>query len=298
MLFTKAMSKKYIYIITGLLISLLSVGLLSTKENQPTSFNELVRLSLRDVGNQLLLANQDSTSLVLPVKEIEPFKYQLSFQETLTIEPDSLLAAIKHSFLRTNLPTHYRVEVLQCAQEEVAYSYEIKNTEKNSIVPCRGRNLPNSCYTIEVRFTKKAVAKVSGYTFWYYGLLGGGLLLFLIGLFQKANKKDLSIKKGFISDSVTKLGNFHFFPEQNKLIKEAQEISLSKKECELLVIFMERPNEIIKREELSKRVWEDKGVVVGRSLDTYISKLRKKLQTDNTIKLTNIHGVGYKLELD
>jgi len=38
-------------------------------------------------------------------------------------------------------------------------------------------------------------------------------------------------------------------------------------------------------------------VVVGRSLDTYISKLRKKLQTDPKLQITNVHGVGYKLEV-
>ena len=93
------------------------------------------------------------------------------------------------------------------------------------------------------------------------------------------------------------LGSFRFYPAQNKLVKEAIEIPLSKKECELLEIFVARPNQVIKRDELTKRVWEDNGVVVGRSLDTYISKLRKKLIEDKTIKLTNVHGVGYKLEI-
>ena len=93
------------------------------------------------------------------------------------------------------------------------------------------------------------------------------------------------------------LGSFQFYPEQNKLIKKATEIPLSKKECELLEIFVANPNQIIKREELTKKVWEDNGVFVGRSLDTYISKLRKKLQEDENIKLTNVHGVGYKLEV-
>ena len=59
-----------------------------------------------------------------------------------------------------------------------------------------------------------------------------------------------------------------------------------------------RPNQIIKREELTKKVWEDNGVFVGRSLDTYISKLRKKLQDDDSIQLINIHGIGYKLEVN
>ncbi|WAC02474.1 helix-turn-helix domain-containing protein [Lacinutrix neustonica] len=71
---------------------------------------------------------------------------------------------------------------------------------------------------------------------------------------------------------------------------------MSKKECELLVIFIAHPNQIVTRDTLTKKVWEDKGVIVGRSLDTYISKLRKLLQDDDSIKLTNVHGVGYKLE--
>jgi DNA-binding response OmpR family regulator len=80
-------------------------------------------------------------------------------------------------------------------------------------------------------------------------------------------------------------------------MQKAIEIALSKKECELLEIFVANANQVVKREELTKKVWEDNGVIVGRSLDTYISKLRKKLQKDNSIKLTNVHGVGYKLEI-
>ena len=60
---------------------------------------------------------------------------------------------------------------------------------------------------------------------------------------------------------------------------------------------MNKPNQIVTREELTKQVWEDNGVFVGRSLDTYISKLRKILKDDSTLKLTNVHGVGYKLEV-
>ena len=64
-----------------------------------------------------------------------------------------------------------------------------------------------------------------------------------------------------------------------------------------MAILAAQPNQVIKREELMKKVWEDNGVIVGRSLDTYISKLRKYLKDDDTIKLTNVHGVGYKLEV-
>ena len=93
-------------------------------------------------------------------------------------------------------------------------------------------------------------------------------------------------------------GYFKFFPEQSKLVKSAEEIRLSKKECELLLIFAAKPNQIITREELTKKVWEDNGVFVGRSLDTYISKLRKILKTDTSISIENVHGIGYKLNIE
>jgi DNA-binding response OmpR family regulator len=109
---------------------------------------------------------------------------------------------------------------------------------------------------------------------------------------RKSSEKSIEINSNFITG-----GSFTFYPEQNKLMQKTKEISLSKKECELLEIFVANPNKIIKREELTKKVWEDNGVFVGRSLDTYISKLRKKLKDDESIQLINIHGVGYKLEI-
>ncbi|MBC8882796.1 hypothetical protein H9X57_03565 [Flavobacterium piscinae] len=55
----------------------------STKKDE--TFSELVKIALRDVGNKLLLANQDSTSLILPVQKVEESKFQLSFERELTI---------------------------------------------------------------------------------------------------------------------------------------------------------------------------------------------------------------------
>jgi DNA-binding response OmpR family regulator len=57
------------------------------------------------------------------------------------------------------------------------------------------------------------------------------------------------------------------------------------------------PNEAIERNRLQKEIWEDEGVIVGRSLDMFISKLRKKLEPDPTIKIAVIRGKGYKLEI-
>ena len=85
--------------------------------------------------------------------------------------------------------------------------------------------------------------------------------------------------------------------QQLRSVREAVKCNFNLTEVAHL-LFTSQPNEIIKREELTKKVWEDHGVFVGRSLDTYISKLRIKLKEDTSIKLINIHGVGYKLKIN
>ena len=256
-------------------------------------FAEKVKIVLRDVGNQLLLAQQDSTSLVLPVIVLDELKYELSFENKLSLEPRSLVSLIEESFQKLKLPKNYRVEVIQCLDREVAYSYELNLKEERTIIPCFGRYIPESCYTIEVKFLHQEVTLFDGQKAFY--VFACSIFLAVVFVYRKRKKQKSSKENGEVHESI---GSFRFYPERNVLVKEAIEINLSRKECELLAIFVARPNEIIKRDELTKKVWEDNGVFVGRSLDTYISKLRKKLRDDDTIKLTNIHGVGYKLEIN
>lgn len=293
MLFAVMMSRKNIFSFLALAIILFTTWLLSGSGDQHEEFSERVKISLRDVGHQILLSNQDSTSLVLPVVALEKSKYKLSFQQQLSFEPSSLVSIVERSFQKSALPEYYRVEVIQCKDQEVAYSYEMSAEEENTIIPCAGRFLPKNCYTIEVRFTDSTASVFSKQTLLY-------ILIFIVFVplafgFYKRKQANIAEES---NSTYAAIGSFQFYPEQNKLVKEAIEISLSKKECELLAIFVANPNQIIKRDELTKKVWEDKGVFVGRSLDTYISKLRKKLKADDSIKLINVHGVGYKLEIE
>ena len=293
MLFTKIMSKNKIYSYSVFAVLLLLGWILTPSNNENEDFSERVKVSLRSVGNQLLHSNQDSTSLVLPVVALATNRFKVTFQNNLSFEPSNLVKIVKNSFNKADLPSYYRVEVKQCGDDEVAYSYEIKNLSEKDIIPCAGRYLPNKCYIIEVKFTN-IYSTFFNKQFFLFSFLILLILFALNYIFSKPKFVEQPIVK---VDNATSIGSFQFYPEQNKLVKQATEISLSKKECELLAIFVARPNEIIKRDELTKKVWEDNGVFVGRSLDTYISKLRKILKEDTSIKLTNVHGVGYKLEV-
>ncbi len=292
MFFTYNMSKKRIYIYCSLIALGGIAFLFSSPKEKNDEFSSRIKIALREVGNQLLLTHQDSTSLVLPIVAIDASKYKLSFQTKLSFEPGTLVSIVEDTFLKSNFPDYYRVEVLQCSDKEVAYSYEINAENENTIIACVGRILPEQCYTIVFTFTKRIPPFFNRQSILYY-LLGCIVVIILDYLYSKRkqhlHKNDISYNR---------IGSFEFYPEQSKLVKAAVEINLSKKECELLALFVTRPNEVIKRDELTKKVWEDNGVFVGRSLDTYISKLRKKLKDDDRIKLTNIHGVGYKLEIN
>ena len=247
---------------------------------------------MREVGNRLLLDHGDSTSRVLPVIAKDQRTYELSFEPPLSFSPDRLVFFVSEAFQKAELPDNYITEVIQCSDDEVAYSYQMTSSEERTIVPCAQRELPEACYTIQLGFSEmKAAVFDSKWLLYLFSLVAFVFLVDVIVQQQKGSKRQ---RTG--ADTV-KLGIFNFYPQQNKLVKDAAEINLSRKECELLEIFVANPNMVIKRDELTKRVWEEKGVIVGRSLDTYISKLRKKLREDDSIKLTNIHGVGYKLEL-
>lgn len=286
--------KKHKFLISVSLLVLVSFALLGyVGIGEKDNFSERVKIALRNSGNNLLLSNNDSTSLILPIIELDKYYFELSFQNKLSIVPDSLVSIIERSFETSNLPNSYIVEVIDQDNGEVSYSYEIKKDIEKNIIPCIGRNLPKADYKIKILFTEnqsflKLHMNYSMLSLVAIGFLGIG---FLYWKKDKMNDSEIEISRS------SKIGCYEFYKEQNKLTKGNITIKLSTKECELISIFAEKPNQIIKRELLIKKVWEDNGVFVGRSLDTFISKIRKKIRDDDSINIVTVHGVGYKLEV-
>ena len=81
------------------------------------------------------------------------------------------------------------------------------------------------------------------------------------------------------------------------LITAKAKIQLTQKEADILALLVSNQNTLLKREFILKTIWEDDGYFVGRSLDVFISKLRKHFQNDASIKIRNVHGAGYKFEV-
>jgi two-component system OmpR family response regulator len=74
-------------------------------------------------------------------------------------------------------------------------------------------------------------------------------------------------------------------------------IALTNKEATLLKLFCHHLNKVLNRDVIQKAIWEDEGYFVGRSMDVFISRLRKILSADPAVSIVNVHGVGYKLDV-
>lgn len=99
------------------------------------------------------------------------------------------------------------------------------------------------------------------------------------------------------TDTVFNVGQFQFDPFSFTLRHNGEEKTLTQKEAEVLKLLYCNRDRVLKREEILNHVWGTDDYFMGRSMDVFISKLRKYLKTDPDIQIVNYHGVGFRLEI-
>ena len=93
------------------------------------------------------------------------------------------------------------------------------------------------------------------------------------------------------ADSIVKIGDLIIYKDEYKITKKGEEITLPRKEFELLSLLVNKPGKVFKRDEILDKVWGNDVVVGGRTIDVHIRKLREKIG-DKSFK--TVKGVGYK----
>jgi DNA-binding response OmpR family regulator len=91
------------------------------------------------------------------------------------------------------------------------------------------------------------------------------------------------------------IGSFTFDMSNHTLIRDGVKKQLTHREAQLLAAFCRYPDTLIKRNEILMKIWGDDHYFASRSLDVFISRLRKYLKDDPALKIENIHNVGYRL---
>ncbi len=116
------------------------------------------------------------------------------------------------------------------------------------------------------------------------------LLYRIEAILRRAGSSAVNVKEGPYS-----IGSFIFDPLKQILSHKGKPIKLTTKESELLDLLYRHHNEILERNYALKTIWIDDNYFNARSMDVYISRLRKYLRKDPSLKILNIHGKGYKL---
>ncbi len=117
-------------------------------------------------------------------------------------------------------------------------------------------------------------------------------LLLKIEIFLTRSKKN-----GTQDKSIYTLGNYQFNAANYLIYKDGEKITLTQRESQLLQLFLENKDKVLKREEILKKLWGNDDYFLGRSLDVFISRLRKILAKEKNITIENLHGIGFRFSI-
>ena len=286
-------------------VLLLFLGLSFIASNSFATANkdeQHVLVAMRMIGHRVLLNSGDSISRVLPI-EHEDDQYRIKFESEFTIKPKDLIATVDSVVAESQIAENYIVALEKCDNGAIVYSYEVMSLPESGMLPCGTRPQPRDCYSIVFTIvdpasliTDREGAEVADSKEGYLSkALLGGFLIGLVGLtFFFWNKK----RSPSSNPDLILIGKYQFDRLNANLVHGDQKEDLTAKESDLLYLLYSSANQTLEREIILKNVWGDEGSYVGRTLDVFISKLRKKLELDSNIKIVNIRGVGYKLILN
>jgi len=267
--------------------------------NNPQRFEEKANLALRRTGHRLLLASGDSTSRIPAVKKLNENTYTLQLSKSF--DYSQLPSALQESLDLHGIKNNYDVAVVDCKTNELQLGYNFLDYSKSKEVACVGREQLLGCYSLKITFTIPENSTASLPVWWPLGL-GLAFIGITYVVFRKRKPEPVPVIEATNEQPIEKSTRLHFGESsmdlENQMLYSANtQHNLTFREAKLLHLFIKHPNQVLERDFILKSVWEDEGVTVGRSIDVFVSRLRKLLQEDTSLKIVAVHGVGYRLEV-
>lgn len=291
-------------------------------------------VSLRMIGHEILLNSGDSTSRIFPIeKEGDSYKIQFASafafnpgDLTATIDrlvngtkiADSYIVEVKrcendevvYSYEKGDsagadlMPCGPRFQPKACyvvyftILEKVRFNtgspYPAIPVERVFTESKEQVSTMKSISSSEENTTDSTAAKEKT----RYSLIAvpiGSAFAFIGLLVYFRRRRRIAVSANAVIDSGSVLiGDTRFDQKNMLLVRGKERIELSSKESDLLSLLYTHVNQTIEREHILKVVWGDEGDYIGRTLDVFVSKLRKKLEADPRVKIVNIRGIGYK----
>lgn len=114
-----------------------------------------------------------------------------------------------------------------------------------------------------------------------------------IEIFLKRSQKNIPSEGNLYT-----IGKYRFDTKNYLVFTDSEKINLTQREAELLKLFIDNKNTVLKREQILQSLWGNDDYFMGRSLDVFISRLRKILADEKGIAIENLHGIGFKFKVE
>ncbi len=262
-------------------------------EIPPLDEEESVNLALRQTAHNLYFIQGDSTSRIPPVSKESNNKYSIKVEQR--IRYDTMPVLLNQAILDYKIKNDYHVTISSCEKKEILLGYNLLSFE-NRQIPCLSREHQALCNIITLTLKK---AQTSSGIFGYLSVLMV-FIGFVSHLYPKLSLKEdvpskLDPQQSF---EVLHLGGSDFTPTNLLLVTNGDEKILTFREGKLLELFFRNPNQVLNRDDIQDQVWGEEGVIVGRSIDVFVSRLRKILKENEKLNIKTVHGIGYRLEVN
>jgi len=279
---------------------LLLVTLTSALVPTATTNERKTSLALRQIGHTYLAGCGDNTSRIPAVRERADGSLLLALEQT--IDYDTVVSITRTVLTDFGIRRDFTLSLEDCESGEVFLgsfwrAEEVFVSASGDGAACLDRDQFPRCSNISLAFHEEATAGVPVGSW----LLGGlGVLLLFAGPLTRQGESDQAeqpvseIPKNTMPAPL-RLSASSSFDETSQLLKVGStELQLTHREGQLLGYLAARPNEILQRQDIHDAVWGVDGIITGRSLDVFVSRLRKKLAGDVGLEIKTVHGVGYQ----
>jgi hypothetical protein len=266
--------------------------------NESILFTEKVNLALRRTADRLLRGNGDSTSVIPPVEQLDANTFVIRLDSLF--DYDKLPALLQQSLDLHKINRTYNVSILNCENGKLQLGYSFFDLRKDGGVACAGRKRTAGCYNLKLTFEPEQKTALFGAGWWMFPV---GTAFALLGFMVWRNQRKRPPENvTIVSNEESPDNNLHFgnsrLDASNMFLKSGDySHKLTYREAKLLKLFISHANQVLERDFILKSVWEDEGIIVGRSVDVFVSRLRKMLAGDQQIKITAVHGIGYRMEV-
>ncbi len=280
-------------VVTGLLFIQFARLVPATASTGEGHLSEKINLALRRTAHQLLLENGDSTSRIPPILTLSDGIYLLRLERPFNY--DRLPVLLKESFALHGVAGNYDVAVLNCLNGELQLGYNAQEVGSSNEVTCGGRQQGIGCYNLQVTFVQANTAGPRSFAWWLLatGFLLGGISYALWPWFGQKKSRPMIAEPAATGIA---FGHSNLDLANQTLQAGAVRHPLTYREAKLLHLFVSHPDQLLERDFILQSVWNDEGIIVGRSVDVFVSRLRKILQDDPGVRIVTVHGMGYRLE--